>query len=90
MPEAHTTIVVIYKTNDIDKEEQFADFLTAQYHIIISELLLRISIGWFFTKNKYRGGTSDATTPSSLILSLFMMSFDDFWLSKTTIFVVQK
>ena len=32
--------------------------------------------------NKYRGGTSDATTSSSLIVSLFMMSFDDFWLSK--------
>ena len=28
--------------------------------------------------NKYRGGTSDATTRSSLILSLFMISFDDF------------
>ena len=40
--------------------------------------------------NKYRGGTSDATTPSSHILSLFMMSFDDFLSSKTAIFVVRK
>ena len=40
--------------------------------------------------NKYRGGTSDATTSSSLIVSLFMMSFDDFLSSKTAIFVVRK
>ena len=31
-----------------------------------------------FNKNKYRGGTSDATTPSSLIVPLFMMSIDNF------------
>ena len=28
--------------------------------------------------NKYRGGTEDATTSSSLIVSLFMMSLDNF------------
>ena len=28
-------------------------------------------------KNKYRGGTSDATASSSLIVPLFMTSFDD-------------
>ena len=30
------------------------------------------------SNNKYRGGTSDATNSSSLIVSLIMMSFDDF------------
>ena len=30
-------------------------------------------------KNKYQGGTKDATTSSSLIVSLFMMSLDDFY-----------
>ena len=29
-------------------------------------------------ENKYRGGTSDATTSSPLIVSLIMTSFDDF------------
>ena len=36
--------------------------------------------------NKNRGGTSDATTPSSLIVPLLMMSFD----AKTAIFVFRK
>ena len=40
--------------------------------------------------NEYRGGTSDATTLSSLIVSLIKMSFDDFLPSKTALFVVQK
>ena len=38
-------------------------------------------------RNKYRGGTSDATTSSSLIVPL---SVDDFSPSKTAIFGVQK
>ena len=41
-------------------------------------------------KNKYRGGTSDATTSSSLIVSLIVMSFDDFLPSKTALFAVGK
>ena len=32
----------------------------------------------FRNRNKNRGGTSDATALSSLIISLIMMSFDDF------------
>ena len=40
--------------------------------------------------NKYRGGTSDATTSSALIVPLFTMSVDDFSHSKTAIFGVQK
>ena len=39
-------------------------------------------------ENKYRRGTSDATTPSFFILQSFMMSFDDFSPSRTVIFVV--
>ena len=35
-----------------------------------------------FRVNKYRGGTSDATTSSSLTVSLIMMLFDDFQTSK--------
>ena len=35
--------------------------------------------------NKYRGGTSDATTSSSLFVLLFMLSVDDFSHSKTHI-----
>ena len=42
------------------------------------------------SSNKYRGGTSDATTSSSLIVPLFTMSADDFLPSKTAIFGVQK
>ena len=34
-------------------------------------------------RNKYRGGTSDATTPSSLIILLFMMSINDFFSLET-------
>ena len=30
-------------------------------------------------RNKYRGGTSDAITSLSLIISSFMISFDDFY-----------
>ena len=41
-------------------------------------------------ENKYRGGTSDATTSSALIVPMFKMSFDDFLPSKTVIFVVRK
>ena len=40
--------------------------------------------------NKYRGGTLDATTSSSLIVPLFTMSVDDFSPSKTAIFGVRK
>ena len=40
--------------------------------------------------NKYRGGTSDATTSSSLIVPLFIMSVDDFSPSKTAVFGVRK
>ena len=40
--------------------------------------------------NKYRGGTSDATTSASLIVPLFRMSFDDLLPSKTAMFVVRK
>ena len=40
-------------------------------------------------KNKYRGGTSDATTSWLFIVSL-NMSFDDFLPSKIDIFVVRK
>ena len=39
--------------------------------------------------NKYRGGTPDATSSSTLILSLILMSFGDFRHSKTAIFVVR-
>ena len=42
-----------------------------------------------YRQDKYRGGTSDATTSLSLIVSL-LMSFDDFIASKTAIFAVQK
>ena len=41
-------------------------------------------------QNKYRGGTSDATTSSSLIVPLLTMSVDDFSHLKTAIFGVQK
>ena len=40
--------------------------------------------------NKYREGTSDATTSSLFIVSLIMMSFDEFLPSKTAIFVIRK
>ena len=40
--------------------------------------------------NKYRGGTSDATTSSSLIVSLIIISFDEFLPSKMAIFFVLK
>ena len=43
---------------------------------------------FLFLKNKYRGDTSDAATPLSLILSLIMMSYEDFLPSKTAVFVV--
>ena len=39
--------------------------------------------------NKYRGGTSDATTSSSIIVPLFMMSIN-FFPSKSAIFVFRK
>ena len=39
---------------------------------------------------KSSGGTSDRTTPSSLVVSLVMMSFDDFLHSKTAIFIFRK
>ena len=45
---------------------------------------------WFKTENKYRGGTSDATTSPALIVPLFIMSVDDFLPSKTAIFGVRK
>ena len=41
-------------------------------------------------ENKYRGGTSDATTSSSLIVPLFRMSVDDFSHSKRAIFGARK
>ena len=41
-------------------------------------------------QNKYRGGTSDATTSSTLIVPLFIISVDDFSHSKLAIFVVRK
>ena len=47
-----------------------------------------IDIHWS-NLNKYRKGTLDATTSSSLNVPL-MMSFDDFLSSKTIIFVVRK
>ena len=39
----------------------------------------------FVYYDKYRGGTSDATTSSSLILSLIVMSFDEYLLFKNNI-----
>ena len=45
---------------------------------------------WEITRNKYRGGTSDATTSSSLIVPLILMSFDNFLPSKMAIFVIRK
>ena len=39
-------------------------------------------------EEKYPGGTSDATTASSLTVPLFVMSFDDFSFAKTAIFVI--
>ena len=33
---------------------------------------------WEITRNKYRGGTSDATTSSSLIVPLLSISVNDF------------
>ena len=58
-------------------------------------LFVRVSYKFFLSLysgglggNRYRGGTKDATTSSSLIVSLFiMMSFDDFLPSETAIFV---
>ena len=44
----------------------------------------------WFLENKYRGGTSDATTSSSLIVPLLMTSKDDASPLKTAIFVVRK
>ena len=41
-------------------------------------------------KNKHPGGISDATTSSSLIVLLFIRSFDNFLHSKTAIFVLRK
>ena len=41
-------------------------------------------------KNKYRKGTSDATASSSVIVSSFMMSFDDFLHLKNAIIFIQK
>ena len=41
-------------------------------------------------RNKYRWGTKDATTSSSLIISLLMMSLDDIIPSKMAIFVFRK
>ena len=41
-------------------------------------------------QNTYRGGTSDATTSSSHIVPLFMISVDDFSPLKTAIFVGRK
>ena len=41
-----------------------------------------------YRRNKYEGGTSDATTSSSLIVLSIFMTFEDFPPSKTPIFVV--
>ena len=41
-------------------------------------------------ENKYREGTSDATTSSSLIVPLFTISVDDFSYSKRAIFGSRK
>ena len=41
-------------------------------------------------RNKYRGGTSDATTSSSLIVILLRMLVDDFSHSKRAIFGARK
>ena len=41
-------------------------------------------------KNKYCGGTSDATTPLSFTVVLFMTSVDHFSPSETAIVVIQK
>ena len=46
----------------------------------------RYRIAW----NKYRRGTSDAISLSSVVVSLITMSFDDFLPQKMAIFVIQK
>ena len=61
----------------------------AVYFCAMQEAQFSLPTFMFPMINKYRGGTSDATTPSSLIGPLFM-SFDNFLLAKTAIFVVRK
>ena len=62
--------------------------LVGQLRLLIAHLFdqrdhLNIEIGWDkWSKNVYRGCTSDATTSSSLILPSFRMSFDDFYPQK--------
>ena len=59
--------------------------------VVLIETLYVLSIFFCVSKeNKYRGGTSDATTSSALIEPLFTMSVDDFSHSKTAIFGIQK
>ena len=69
-----------------DKNDKIPNDLIKLRRIVLS-MVMKMLQSYL---NKYRGGTSDASSSSTLIAPLFMISVDDFSHSKLAIFVVRK